>query len=155
MSGLSDRGVSGVWQGLQESGEVQVHQGSARTTVGLARSVHSLYLIRRMGSPWNAAEQYSPDSFYRAYIDPPRTKRLHSLTTPRRSSPRASPLRLPDLHRLESQWNSRFHVSFSKDNPRFHVGFRQYFDSPKDLDYPLLSTQRQIFDLRIRRRKRS
>lgn len=102
-----------------------------------------------------SAGKSSPDQrqLYRVYFESPRVKRLRSMTLSHRSN---FPHRLPFLHlrQLEGQWDSRFHVSFSKDNPRFHVGFREYFDSPKNLDYPLLSTQRQILDRKMQVRRR-
>lgn len=98
--------------------------------------------------------------FYREYFSKPRGKRLPSLTSPKHSS--LSPTRVYQLPRLstrsraqrqdwnsrEQQWNTRFHVAFSKDNSKFHWTFREYFGVPKDLNYPLLSTQRQVFNER-------
>ena len=75
-----------------------------------------------------------------------RRQRLRALTLPRHT---ASPRQfLPSVRRHSREWDGRFNVCFSKDNPKFHSHFREYFDSPKDLNYPLLSTQRQLFDQR-------
>lgn len=130
----------------------------AGASMWLSRAIHCK---KEMESRWKERFQVvtsknNPDrhEFYRAYFESPRAPRQRSMTLPRRSSPRPlPPLR---LRQLEGLWDSRFHVSFSKDNPNFHVGFRQYFDSPKNLDYPLLSTQRQILDrkMRIGRKRR-
>ena len=98
--------------------------------------------------------------FYREYFSKPRGHRLPSVANPNHST--LSPQRVTYPPRLqtnskltrqawntkERSWNERFHVAFSKDNPKFHWTFREYFGAPKDLNYPMLSTQRQVFNER-------
>ena len=86
--------------------------------------------------------------FYRQYFTKPPNKRPISITAPKSPVRRSSlPPELPRLElrkgrkeaeRREKEWNDRFTVTFSKDNPKMHWTFREYFDSPREITFPLI-----------------
>jgi len=48
-----------------------------------------------------------------------------------------------EAERREKEWNYRFTVTFSKDNSKMHKTFREYFDSPREVTFPLIEGRRK------------
>jgi hypothetical protein len=72
--------------------------------------------------------------FYRQFFDKPRGIRYVSVTSERskKSSPRSRGRKMLNLSLApRSDWDERFGVVFSKDNPYYPTALREYFDNPR------------------------
>jgi hypothetical protein len=87
--------------------------------------------------------------FYRQLFDKPRGIRYVSVTSERskKSSPRSRGRQLLKLSLApRSDWDERFGVVFSKDNPYYPTPLREYFDNPRTSS---ASYERRWFDSQI------
>ena len=90
--------------------------------------------------------------YFRQYFDKPERRRQEKISLPlspikfypnlksslekySRRIPRVERLGVSDKKTRELGWNSCFHVKVSKDNERYYNTYREYFDSPRVLDY--------------------
>ena len=60
----------------------------------------------------------------------------------------------PNSRELESKWNDRFNVLFSKDNHKVYRQVREYFDSPRKFDEGIKKSNNRSPRFKNRRQKR-